>query len=179
MPIVVPPPTLSCGCRGWEHTEQSPVRKVYSKGRLHFSWGSHHLLGVPKAKAMVRGHAGAADGCGSHGHVLLQGHRWAAPTYLPKTSRLRNPSNCSFPFLSTQKEVKHPEAASLGMQREQDPSSWLHSPAQTPASSVFCQLKRWKQQITPACPGSAQPNCRPAACSWEDAVPQAGSIFLL
>lgn len=41
-------------------------------------------------------------------------------------SRLRNPSNCSFPFLSTRKEVRHPEAASLGMQREQDPSSWLH-----------------------------------------------------
>lgn len=44
----------------------------------------------------------------------------------PKKSRLRNPSNCSFPSLSTRKEVRHPEAASLGMQREQDPSSWLH-----------------------------------------------------
>lgn len=84
MPTVVPPPTVSHGCRGWEHTEQSPVRKLYSKGRLHFSWGSHPLLGVPRANAMERGHAGAADGRGSRGHVWLQGHRWAAPTYLPK-----------------------------------------------------------------------------------------------
>lgn len=54
------------------------------KGETDFSWGSHHLLGVPKAKAMERGHAGAVNGCGSHGRVWLQGHRWAAPTYLPK-----------------------------------------------------------------------------------------------
>lgn len=54
------------------------------KGRLHISWGSHHLLVVPRAKAVDRSRAGAANGCGSHGHVWLQAHRWAAPTYLPK-----------------------------------------------------------------------------------------------
>lgn len=63
MPTVVPPATLSLGHGGWEPTEQSPVRKVYSKGALHFSWGSHHLLG------MERDRAGAANGSGAHGRV--------------------------------------------------------------------------------------------------------------
>lgn len=45
-------------------------------------------------------HGGISPGRGARGHTWLQGRRRAAPTPLPKRTRLRNPSNCSFPFLS-------------------------------------------------------------------------------
>lgn len=95
------------------------------KGRLHISWGSHHLLVVPRAKAVDRSRAGAANGCGSHRHA---GPQMGSSNLPPKK---KNPVSeihpiAVFPFLSTQKEVRRPEAASLGMQREQDPGSWLH-----------------------------------------------------
>lgn len=139
------------GHGGWESAEQSLSKKVLcDKEARAFPGGAHHLLAVPSAAGLLlleksRGHARRGHGRGFaavqrrtavelHPAVVLLGTRGcrAANGQLrltsPKKARLRNPSNCSFPFPSTQEEVRRPEAASLGMQKEQDPGSWLHLP---------------------------------------------------
>lgn len=110
------------GHRGWESAEQSLSKKVLcNRGGCAFPGGTStpgspqrgRAVAVrekqgtrsprPRARVCCRAetnHGGASPVRGAFGHTWLPGRRRAAPTHLPKKARLRNPSNCSFPFLS-------------------------------------------------------------------------------